>query len=362
MNPRGRSEKPNMPVLFREYPELEANTPRAYLGTFPTPVQRLNQMGYANLWIKRDDMSSPVYGGNKIRKLEFILGEAKQRKSTHIITFGGIGTHHGLATALFCEKLGIICTLLLFWQPVTPGVKKNLLLINKFKAKTIYKKNLWNAVVSYYLLERIKHPGAYFVYAGGSNPEGTIGYVNAAFELKEQIESGEVPEPEVIICPLGSGGTLAGLSLGLQLAGLDTRIAGVRVSESHLGPFQACTQNTVAKLMKQTYAFLKQRCRRLPDINIRSPEILHDYFGDGYGVPTKAASKVSHLLRERENIALDATYTSKAFAAVTDYCQNHGQDAGPVLYWHTHNSVDLTDQADSVDYRKLPKPLQKIII
>jgi len=244
MNPPGTTGKPDRPVLFREYPELEENTPRISLGRFPTPVQRLNQMGDTNLWIKRDDLSSPVYGGNKIRKLEFILGEAKRRKSAHIITFGGIGTNHGLATAIFCNKLGINCTLLLFYQPVTAGVKKNLLLFNKYKAATIYKTTLWKTVVSYYLLQRFKYPGAYFVYAGGSNPEGTIGYVNAAFELKEQINRGEIPEPEVIICPLGSGGTLAGLSLGLQLAGMQARLMGVRVSESHLGPFQTCTKNT----------------------------------------------------------------------------------------------------------------------
>jgi len=361
MNPRGTAENPDRPVLFREYPELAENTPRISLGTFPTPVQRLNQIENANLWIKRDDLSSPVYGGNKIRKLEFILGEARRRKSAHIITFGGIGTHHGLATAIFCRKLGIKCTLLLFYQPVTAGVKKNLLLFSRYKAATIYKTTLWKTVVSYYLLQRFKHPGAYFVYAGGSNPEGTIGYVNAAFELKKQINRGEVPEPEVIICPLGSGGTLAGLSLGLQLAGLQTRLTGVRVSESHLGPFQACTKNTVEKLIKRTYALLKLRCRHLPDINIRLPEILHDYFGGGYGVPTRAASEVSHLLKDRQGIVLDTTYTSKAFAAVYDYCQKHGKDAGPVLYWHTHNSVDLTDQANSVDCRNLPQALQQFI-
>lgn len=361
MKPRGISEKTNIPVLFKEYPELEEKIPRISLGKFPTPVRQLHQMGFENLWIKRDDMSSSVYGGNKIRKLEFILGQAKKRNATRIISFGGIGTNHGLATAVFCKKIGIRCTLLLFWQPVTPGVKQNLILFTKFKADTKYKTTLWNTVVSYYLLERIRHPRAYFVYAGGSNPEGTIGYVNAAFELKDQINRGEMPEPEVIICPLGSGGTLAGLALGLQLAGLQTRVTGVRVSESHLGPFQACTQNTVANLMNRTYSFLKQRCQRLPSISIRGPEILHDYFGNGYGVPTSAARDASRLLKLREGITLDTTYTSKTFAAVYDYCQSHGKTTGPVLYWHTYNSVNLTDQANSVDYRKLPKPLQRLI-
>lgn len=361
MNPPGTSEKSRRPDLFRQYPELEKRIPRVALGSFPTPVQQLDRMGYRNLWIKHEGYSSPVYGGNKIRKLEFILGEAKRRKSTHIITFGGIGTNHGLATAIFCDRLGINCTLLLFNQPVTAGVKKKLLLFNKFNATTIYKTTLFKAVVSYYLLQRIKNPGAYFVYAGGSNPEGTVGYINAAFELKEQIHRGEMPEPEVIVCPLGSGGTLAGLSIGIQLAGLRSKLTGVRVSESHLGPFQACTQNTVEKLMQQTYTFLKKRCPRLPEIPLTGPEILHDYFGSGYGVPTKAAGKASRLLADRHGIGLDSTYTSKTFAAVHDYCQHQGPAAGPVLYWHTHNSIDLTQQANSVDYRKLPRPLQRLI-
>ena len=348
--------------LFRGYPELVKKIPWISLGKFPTPVQQLHRLGMENLWIKRDDMSAAVYGGNKIRKLEFILAEAKRRNAAHIITLGGIGTNHGLATAIYCEKLGLRCTLLLFWQPVTDDVRQNLILMSKFKANTIYKKSLWHAVVSYYILERVKHPAAYFVYAGGSNPEGTIGYVNAAFELKAQIRRGEMPEPRIIFCPLGSGGTLAGLALGLQLAGLQTRLVGVRVTASHLGPFQACTQQTVAKLMNRTYAFLKQRCHRLPAPGSRAPEIWHGYLGDGYGVPTKAADSVTQRLKDSEGITLDATYTSKAFAAVLDFCQHQGKTAGPVLYWHTYNSVDLTDRANLADYRYLPPPLQKLFI
>ena len=355
------TEKSNNLDLFRHYPDLAEKIPRHSLGKFPTPIHQLHRLGMENLWIKRDDMSSPVYGGNKIRKLEFILAEARQRNADHIITFGGIGTNHGLATAIFCERLNIRCTLLLFWQPVTAGVEQNLFLMHKFKAETIYKKSLWNTVVSYYILERLKHPGGYFVYAGGSNPVGTIGYVNAAFELKTQIRRGEMTEPAIIFCPLGSGGTLAGLALGLQLAGLKTRLKGVRVTESHLGPFQACTQQTVAKLMNRTYAFLKQRCPDLPALNIRVPEIVQGYMGDGYGVPTKAAGSVTQLLKENEGITLDTAYTSKTFAAVVDYCRHQSKTTGPILYWHTYNSVDLSDQTSRTDDRKLPNPLQDLI-
>ena len=357
----GIPEKPHTPTLFRKYPELNQKIARISLGTFPTPVQQLNWQGYENLWIKRDDLSSPVYGGNKIRKLEFILAEARRRNTRHLITFGGLGTNHGLATAIFCNQLGIECTLLLFHQPLTENVKHNLILFEKYHARVVYKKTRWRTVLSYYLFSRMSYPSAYFVFAGGSNPIGTIGYVNAAFELKDQIEAGETPEPKVIFCPLGSGGTLAGLSLGLQLANLQTQCVGVRVSESHLGPFQACTQNTVEKLMNQTYDYIKKRSKHLPDVSLRTPTILSDYFGEGYGKPIEAGNRMSKQLKETDDIMLDPTYTAKTFAAVNDYCQQHKSNSGPILYWHTYNSVDLSTQVDEVDKKKLSGILRSFV-
>lgn len=348
-------------ALLRQYPELAEKLPHIDLGTFPTPVHRLEHLGFDNLWIKRDDLSSSAYGGNKIRKLEYILAQARKKKKEHLITFGGIGTNHGLATAIFSQKLGLKCTLLLFWQPVTDHVKQNIRLCHKYQARTVYHKTPWQAVVSYYLGYRIKHPSAYFVYAGGSSPIGTIGYLDAAFELKEQIDRGEIPEPAVIICPLGSGGTLAGLSLGLQLAGLRTRVMGVRITVSHLGLFPVCTPKTVARLIGQTYGCLKKHSRRVADLAIQAPTIADDYLGSGYGVPTAAGMDACRAAREKENLVLEPTYTAKTFAAVMAYCRNHQSDPAPVLYWHTYNSVDLTAQAASVDYRQLPEPLPGFI-
>ena len=361
MGKTGIPEKSDTPFLFRNYPELKEKIAWLPMGTFPTPVHPLHRLGFENLWIKRDDQSSPIYGGNKVRKLEFILADARQRHTRHVVTFGGIGTNHGLAAAIFCDRLGLDCTLLLFHQPVTRQVKQNLLLFEKYHAVTIYKKTRWRTLLAYYLLFRIRRPGACYVFAGGSNATGTIGYVNAAFELKEQIDNGEIPEPAVVFCPLGSGGTLAGLSLGFVLAGLQTRAVGVRVSQSHLGPFQACTESTVAKLMNKTYGYLKKRNRRLPDLTVKKPSIVENYFGGGYGVPTLAGNKVCRLVKKKEGIALDPTYTAKTFAAVFDYCREQGRDPGPVLYWHTYNSVDLAAQAESVNYRNLPKALQVFI-
>ena len=347
--------------LFRNFPKLGQRLPHMELGNFPTPVHPLKHLDIKNLWIKRDDQSSSVYGGNKIRKLEFILAAARQREARHLVTLGGIGTHHGLATAIFCDQLGFQCTLLLYHQPVTENVKQTLLLLGKYRARLVYHKTLWRTLLCYYSLYRFKYPKTYFVYPGGSSTIGTLGYVDAAFELKDQIDQGMLPEPEVIFCPLSSGGSLAGLALGVQLTGLKTRVIGVRVLPSHLGPFPACTPNTIAKQIKHTYTFLKQRCRELPNISFAPPLILQDYLGGGYGTPTRAVSEAYHLMREKEGITLDPTYTAKTFAAVLDYCRNHQADRGPVLYWHTYNSVDLSIQADAFNRRDLPEPLQALI-
>lgn len=348
-------------TLFRKYPELGRKLPHIDLGVFPTPVHPLAHLGVGNLWIKRDDLSSPVYGGNKIRKLAFILAEAEHKKKRHLVTLGGIGTNHGLASAIFSHRLGLECTLLLYHQPVTANVKLVLLLLAKYRARLVYQKSLWRTLLSYFLLYRLRYPAAYFVYPGGSSAVGTVGYVNAALELRDQIDQGILPEPGLIFCPLSSGGSLAGLALGLQLSGMNTRVVGVRVIASHLGPFQVCTPNTVAKQMKHAYAYLKKRCRELPDIPIEAPSILNDFFGTGYGMPTAAGSNAYHLMKDKEGILLDPTYTAKTFAAALAYCRDHNRNSGPVLYWHTYNSVDLSAQAKNIDYRILPRPLQGFI-
>jgi D-cysteine desulfhydrase len=104
----------NPPPLFESLPELKGKIRWLLLGSFPTPVQRLTNLGLKNLWIKRDDLSSPIYGGNKIRKLGFILPDLIQKNKTRLVTLGGIGANHVLASAIFSQQMGIPCTLLLF--------------------------------------------------------------------------------------------------------------------------------------------------------------------------------------------------------------------------------------------------------
>ncbi len=346
--------------LFIRYPELEGAIPRVSLGNFPTPVQRLSHMGHDNLWIKRDDLSSGIYGGNKVRKLEFVLADVIKKGRDKVITMGGIGTNHGLATAVFCHELGLRCKLLLFHQPVNAYVKRNMLLFLKYGAELAYLKGVFRTAATLLLTQRLLNPRSYIIGAGGSSPLGTFGIVNAMFELKEQIDAGILPEPRYIFCPLGSNGTMAGLSLGALLAGLSTTVIGVRVSMEAVGPIAIATAKTVENLMQKTYGLLKKYSRSLPDITIPHQRVIGDYVGDGYGCATRECRDALSLMIDREGIALDPTYTAKTFAALSDFIKIPGHEKEPILFWHTYSSADMTDQAQSVDYRGLPSPLRRI--
>ena len=348
----------NKPVFFESYPELEVKLPWIALGDFPTPVQHAEKIGQGRLWIKRDDKTSAEYGGNKVRKLEFVLADAIKKGCDRVITMGGIGTNHGLATAVFAKKLGLKCTLILFKQPVNEYVKRNMLMFYKYGAEMVYVGNIMNALAHLYFIQHFRPGKAYPLFAGGSSPVGTLGFVNAAFELKKQIEEGLFPEPDIIVCPLGSNGTMAGLSLGVQLAGINSRVIGVRVTESHLGPFQACTKGTVTALMEKTL--------KLTGINLSIDkgryEVIESYFGEGYGYPTPEGMRAISIMKDSEGIGLEPTYTGKTFAAILDMLESNRYSGKKILYWHTYNSADLNEKAASVDYHLLPEPFPGFFI
>ena len=353
------SDTAALPALFEEYPELSHKLAWMSLGDFPTPVEPLKHCGYENLWIKREDLSSSLYSGNKTRKLEFIMADVIAKRRKKVVTIGGIGTNHGLATAIYCNRLGLGCRLLLFYQPVTSYVKQNMLLFYRYGAEMTYTGTILRAGLLYYTAERFRNRNAYFLYAGGSSPLGTIGVVGAMFELKRQVARGEMPSPRYIFCPLGSNGTVAGLSLGALLAGMDTTVIGVGVSVDSLGPLPIANAYTVRALMKTTYRMLRQLSPRIPRISIPPQRVIGDYLGDGYGYPTSACRDAIRFLGEREGIQLDPTYTAKTFAAVRDFIAASSRKGEAVLYWHTYNSVDLAAEAASVDYHELPAALQR---
>jgi 1-aminocyclopropane-1-carboxylate deaminase/D-cysteine desulfhydrase-like pyridoxal-dependent ACC family enzyme len=220
-----------------------------------------------------------------------------------------------------------------------------------------YRGSILSAGLHYYLHQLI--PGrSYFLPPGGSNIMGCVGFVNAAFELKQQIENGVLPEPDRIICPVGSSSTLAGLALGCQLAGLKCKVEGIRVAPAYLGILPICTAKTVSRLMKRTYRYLRRASDEVPLIQLRAINLNDGHFGRGYGHATDEGDAAMELFKRR-GIVLESTYTAKTAAAVLQACQRNPEET--ILYWHTFNSADVDVQFGGQNIDALPKELQMIV-
>lgn len=323
--------------LFKAFPALAPVLAPVALARLPTPVEAMPGFG-PQAWIKRDDLSHATYGGNKVRKLEFVLAEMRRRKARAVYTLGATGTNAGIAASMVCADEDIPCTIITFPQAESASVARNRQWLAHFHARYEHRPSLWSAVLRYYLHPARLLPGRYFLFAGCSNPVSTFGYVNAVFELREQIRAGHCPEPAAIVVAVSSASTLAGLTLGVALAGLGTRVVGVRVAAERLGPFAACTTGVVEKLEAQALALMHaagcaRELRRAPPATL-----LGEYIGPGYGVATEAAAHAMAAFQAETGLALEGTYSGKAAAAFLDHLPGA---PGPVLFWNTFNSRPL---------------------
>jgi D-cysteine desulfhydrase len=314
--------------------------------------------GAAELWIKRDERSSPVYGGNKPRKLEFLIGHALARGSHRLVTSGGLGTNHGLATALLARAAGLATTLLLVDQPVTDEVRKKLLLCLAAGARLRYGGNVAGAAREG-VLELVRAMAARerptIVPTGGSSARGDLGFVSAALELAEQVRAGELPEPRRIYVPVGSGGTLAGLVAGLRLAGLASRVVGVLVTDI-LPP----SPRKLARLAGASIRLLRRHAPEVPRLLFTPADFdcERDQLGPGYGSPTPAANEARDAAAGL-GVTLETTYSAKALAGLRADARR-GMLAGPTLFWNTYNAVDVEAAlAPLPDPSQLPRPFQR---
>jgi 1-aminocyclopropane-1-carboxylate deaminase/D-cysteine desulfhydrase-like pyridoxal-dependent ACC family enzyme len=298
------------------------------LGTFPTPVQRIDALSREgrSLWVKRDDLTNAMYGGNKVRKLERILEDARGAK--RIVTVGAVGSHHVLATAIFAREIGVPVEAVLVPQPVTPHVIENLRADLGLGVHVLPARSYPHAAAR--LVSRIAR-GAYYIPVGGSNLLGALAYVDAARELSAQIRAGELPEPDVLVVTLGSGGTAGGLAAGLALEGLATRLVAVTVSDP--AALVARTARSLAKAAARHEA--KRLGRAVPQVRM---EIDARYLGPGYGQETEAGRRALAVAKQ-VGLSLDLTYTAKTFAATLDLLETG--EARNVLYWHTLSSAPL---------------------
>lgn len=303
------------------------------LGTAPTPVRRLDGLlPGVDLWMKDESVfGDGAWGGNKVRKLEWILPEARRRRVRTLFTVGGIGTHWGLACALYGQEHGLRTVLGLVDQPVDDHVRVQYARLQSSGASLHrYSSVLGLKLAAPWLIARNLHGGRlpWYLPAGGSNPVGTLGYVAAALEIADQVERGEIAEPASIVTAIGSGGTAAGLALGLRLAGLRTRVFGVVVNDAF--PLDA---PVIAALANSTGQLLRDRgATEVPTLTAADLATGDDWLGTTYGDPTPASNAMVAAAAEH-GLDLEPVYTGKALAAIADLA---GTLPGPVLWLNTH--------------------------
>jgi D-cysteine desulfhydrase len=320
-----------IPRLHERFPALAETLPHLALSERPTPVRELTGLG---ICVKEDGaFGAGGWGGNKVRKLEWLIPDAQRRGRRSILTFGGLGTNWGLATALYAREHGLETALALVDQPIDAHVESQLARLEasgarihrtQTKARTV-------AALPWLLVRNAR--GArlpYLLPAGGSSPVGVLGYVEVALEIAAQVGEGSLPEPAHVIVPVGTGGTAAGLALGLQLAGLRTRVVGVVVNDQ-----LRLDAAVIARLARRTTALLERRGAPLGPLRLDPGivDLTRDQIGAGYGHPTEAAARAAALAAD-EGLSLDPVYTAKAMAGLLAL-RAAGRLRDPVLFLHT---------------------------
>ncbi len=268
-----------------------------------------------------------------MRKLEWLLPDAKRRGRRSILTFGGLGTNWGLATALYGREHGLATALALVDQPLDAHVEAQLARLRASGARIHRTRTKARTVAALpWLLARNARGGRppYLLPAGGSSPVGALGYVEAALEIAAQVEDGALPQPARVVVPVGTGGTAAGLALGFQIAGLPTQVLGVVVNDQ-----LRLDQPTIAKLARRTASLLERRGADLPLLQLDpgSLDLTSEQIGAGYGHPTEAAGRAAERAAA-DRLALDPVYTAKALAGLLAL-RERGRLEGNVLFVHT---------------------------
>jgi len=343
--------------LTEEYPGTTA-LPRVALCDLPTPLEdgidlppgdeAEQHRPVREMLVKRDDLTSTRYGGNKVRKLEFLLGQARAEERDAVLTFGAYGSNHALATAVHARALGIEPHVVL--SPQAPGpFAARTLRAHAGLGTVIHLAEGWDGTreavrVRRELRERGSDP--LVIPMGGTNAVGAIGYVNAAFEISAQMrDAGREltgAAPGVSYVPGGTLGTAIGLAVGFAaVARMDKRSA-TRVVAVRVTPGEVANEPFARALTTETVALLRSLDATFPDVGYDDLafELRDEFFEPGYGVPTPDTVTAVELAAAR-GLKLETTYTGKAlFAMLADVDSGRlSPDSEPVLFWDTYNSA-----------------------
>ena len=303
--------------------------PRVALGLFPTPIQKLENVSRrfgANVYLKRDDLTGLGLGGNKVRKLEFLLADAKAQGAEVVFTTGGAQSNHAMLTAAAANRLGMKPILILKKRGVT--ARRGNQLLEHLMGTDVRFLDTDSYDDIYAEMDRVgKALGVpyYKIPCGGSNALGSLGYVACAEEI-----AGQGMRFDHLVCAEGSGGTMAGLALGAKLFLPGTKVHGMMVDSD---PFEEIT----LRLMKEAAALLEA------DLEITTADFaLRDLCGPGYAIPSEEGNEAVRLLAETEGLFLDPVYTGKAFAGLVQMLTDGTVQPGEnVLFLHSGGAGGL---------------------
>jgi D-cysteine desulfhydrase family pyridoxal phosphate-dependent enzyme len=309
--------------------------PRISLGHGPTPLEPLERLsahlGGAEVWIKRDDCTGLALGGNKVRKLEYLLAEARAGGHDTIVTVGGVQSNHARQTAAAAARLGLRCELVL--PRIVPGRGRdyestgNVLLDGLLGARVHVVADAGAAASRVAeILAEVRGSGgsAAFFPAGGSTPTGVLGYVRAALELFSQARALDLVFDRIVLA-VSTGGTLAGLAVGTGLAAERAQLTGIAVG----GP--------AAVAAAATRALAEAAAERL-GAPLPEPafEVRDGFLGEGYGLVTPEMREAVTACARLEGVLLDPVYTGKAMAGLFDLVRRRETGRGErILFWHT---------------------------
>ena len=323
--------------------------PRLHFAHLPTPLEPMKRLsehlGGPNLWIKRDDCTGLSSGGNKTRKLEFIMADAVEKKADTIITQGATQSNHARQTTAIAAKLGMECHVLLedrTGYEDSAYVYNGNVLLDQLHGSTISKRPAdtdMNAAMEE-LAQQLRDDGKepYIIPGGGSNEIGALGYVNAAIELTTQANDRSL-RIDHLVHATGSSGTQAGLVLGMEGMNSGIPVYGVGVR----APKQK-QEEMVFGLAQRTAEFMGLN----PDLVRRERVVANsDYVGDGYGLPTNAMVEAVKMMAQYEGILLDPVYSGKGFAGLVDLIRKgHFKKGENVVFLHTGGSISLFGYPD----------------
>lgn len=335
------------PALFAAIPALRDRVPWVRLGHWPTPVERVEIAGLAaEIWVKREDLTSPVYGGNKVRTLEAMLGRAQAAGARRIWATGAFGSNHVVATVMHARAAGLEAGAILFPQPPSEPAVANASAIVAAGPAIVTVSTV--ALLPAAMIAVRARRDAYVMTPGGATPEGALGALSAAFELAAQARAGALPWPRTIALPVGSGCSTAGLLAGLHLAhalGLAPPppiVRAVRVT-----PWPITSRARLAHLAYRTLIALDVARGATSGITFRAlwRGLIVDgrFLGRGYGHLTAAGEAAAATLDRAGLPAVDAVYAAKAGASLL---AEAAAGEGPQLLWLTKSSAVLPRATD----------------